>query len=132
MKTHPVLLTAVLALGFAACSPKAIEAAAPATPAAAPPAAAPPAAMADMKMDTPPAAPAGKVMGEGKIAAVDPAAGSIKLDHGPIAALSWPAMSMTFTAADPKMLAGLKVGDTVTFEVKSTTESTIVTMVQKK
>ncbi len=127
MKNLPVLLTAVLALGFAACSPKVTEAAAPATPAATPPA-----AMADMKMDTPPAAPAGKIIGEGKIAAVVPAAGSFKLDHGPVAALSWPAMSMTFTAADPKMLAGLKVGDTVIFEVKSTTESTIVTMLQKK
>ncbi len=52
--------------------------------------------------------------GEGSITAIDPGTGKISLAHGPVAALSWPAMTMGFTA-DGGKLGGLKVGDKVKF-----------------
>ena len=117
-----------LALGLAACSPK------PAEPAAAPMAAAEPAAppMADMPMA--PAVPveAGPITGMGKITAINAAGGTLTIDHQAIPAVGWDAMSMGFTATDPAMLKDLKVGDAVTFELKSTTEPSVVTKVQKQ
>jgi Cu/Ag efflux protein CusF len=41
-------------------------------------------------------------------------------------------MSMTFTATDPMMLKDLKVGDAVSFELKSAAEKTIITKIQKQ
>ncbi len=77
-------------------------------------------------------APAGAIVGVGTVAAIDDAAGTISLDHGPIAAIGWPAMSMQFTAENPAMLQGIAVGDRVSFELKSASESSVVTMVQKQ
>ncbi len=37
------------------------------------------------------------------------------LSHGPVPALKWPAMTMTFTLADPPLARGFKVGDRVSF-----------------
>lgn len=53
--------------------------------------------------------------GVGTVTAIDPAGGSVKLDHGAIAELGWPAMEMSF-AANSDQLANLKVGDKVEFE----------------
>lgn len=65
------------------------------------------------------ATPASEVQhgkGEGTITAIDEAKGMITLDHGEIAALKWPPMTMGFKApAD--LLKGLKVGDRVVFEL---------------
>jgi Cu/Ag efflux protein CusF len=116
---------AVLALGLTACSPKAAEPAATApAPAAAP--------MANMPMT--PAAPAvsGPIMGMGKITAINATAGTVTLDHQAIPAVGWDAMSMGFTAADPAMLKDLKVGDAVSFELKSAAEKTIITKIQQQ
>ncbi len=38
----------------------------------------------------------------------------VTLSHGPVPAIGWPAMTMTFRA-DPMLLKGLKVGDQVSF-----------------
>lgn len=76
--------------------------------------------------------PAGPITGVGTVTAVDAAAGTISLDHEPIAAINWPAMSMHFTAENPAMLQGIAVGDRVSFEIKSATEPSVVTMVQKQ
>ena len=54
--------------------------------------------------------------GMGTVTAIDPAKGTITLDHGEIAELSWPAMQMGFSAK-PEVLAGIKVGDRVDFEI---------------
>ena len=54
--------------------------------------------------------------GVGTVTAIDPAKGMITLDHGDIAELSWPAMQMGFSAK-PEVLAGIKVGDKVDFEI---------------
>lgn len=54
--------------------------------------------------------------GEGTITAIDAAKNMVTLDHGEIAALKWPPMTMGFaTSAD--LLKGLKVGDRVAFEL---------------
>ena len=117
-----------LALGLAACSPK------PAEPAATPRAAAEPVAppMADMPMAPVAPAQAGPIMGMGKITAINAAGGTLTIDHQAIPAVGWDAMSMGFTATDPTMLKDLKVGDAVTFELKSTSEPSVVTKVQKQ
>ena len=117
-----------VALGLAACSPK------PAEPAAAPVAAAEPAAppMADMPMTPAAPAQAGPITGMGKITAINAAGGTLTIDHQAIPAVGWDAMSMGFTATDPMMLKDLKVGDAVTFELKSASEPSVVTKVQKQ
>lgn len=79
-----------------------------------------------------PAATAGPIRSTGMVTAVDAAAGTISLDHEAIAAINWPAMSMQFTAENPAILQGIAVGDHVTFELKSASESTVVTMVQRQ
>ena len=93
-----------------------------------------PAAKEDMSSMEPaaPAATAGPISGTGTVTAVDAAAGTISLDHEPIAAISWPAMSMGFRAENPAILQGIAVGDHVTFELKSASETGVVTMIQKQ
>lgn len=56
--------------------------------------------------------------GVGVIKKLDAKTGSVTLQHGPIAALNWPAMTMPFKI-DPKLLQGMKVGQKVSFTVKS-------------
>ena len=50
-----------------------------------------------------PAAPvaAGPITSTGTVTQVDPAAGTITINHQAIAAISWPAMTMQFTAENP-------------------------------
>jgi Cu/Ag efflux protein CusF len=124
MNIKIVGMLGAVALGLAACSPKAEETKAATAP-----------AMSDMKMDaTKPAAtaPTGPITSTGKITAVDATAGTVTLDHQAIPAVGWDAMSMTFTASDPMMLKDLKVGDAVSFELKSAAEKTIITKIQKQ
>lgn len=54
----------------------------------------------------------------GVVTAVDPSAKTVTIKHGPVAALQWPAMTMTFQAPDAD-LASIKAGDRVSFEFKS-------------
>jgi Cu/Ag efflux protein CusF len=115
----------VLTLALAACSPKLEE-----------PKAEPSTSMSDMKMDAAAKAdasvfPAGPITSVGKIIAIDATAGTVTLDHQAIPAVGWDAMSMGFTTTDPMMLKGLKVGDTVSFELKSAAEKTILVKIQK-
>ena len=56
--------------------------------------------------------------GTAVVMAVDKAAGKIKLNHGPIAALKWPGMKMGFTAK-PELLKNVAVGDKVAIGVRS-------------
>jgi Cu(I)/Ag(I) efflux system protein CusF len=62
-------------------------------------------------------APAG-AQGSGAVKKIDAKVGSVTLQHGPIAALNWPAMTMTFKA-DPSLLQTVKVGQQVAFTVKT-------------
>lgn len=52
----------------------------------------------------------------GRVTAI--AADQITIAHGPVEGLGWPAMTMTFDAAKPETIAGLKVGDQVSFEFR--------------
>ena len=69
-------------------------------------------AMSDLPM------PAEMKHGKGvvTVTAIDPAKGTVTLDHGDITELKWPAMEMGFSAK-PEVLAGIKVGDKVDFEI---------------
>ncbi len=57
--------------------------------------------------------------GRGKVVDVDVKSGHVTLNHEPIAALGWPAMTMGFTVKDSKQLSNLKAGDEVTFDLKA-------------
>lgn len=91
-----------------------------------------PAAKSDMDamQMSEPAATAGPIRSTGTVTAVDAAAGTISLQHEPIAAINWPAMTMQFRAENPAILQGIAVGDRVAFELKSASEPQVVTMVQ--
>jgi len=69
--------------------------------------------------------------GTGKVTAVDKAAGTVTLDHGPIAEANWPAMTMAFKAA-PALIDSVKVGDEVTFDLKLEGNGGEVTAISKK
>jgi Cu(I)/Ag(I) efflux system protein CusF len=71
----------------------------------------------DPDATAPAAAPVGG-QGAGVIRKLDPKAGSVTLQHGPIADLGWPAMTMAFKT-DPALLKDLKVGQSVAFTVKA-------------
>lgn len=53
--------------------------------------------------------------GEGVVTALDAHAATITLDHGPIASLGWPAMTMTFPLHSASLLDGVRVGARVHF-----------------
>ena len=110
MKT-PVLIIA-LALA-AACTPGDEErTAGDATPIQTqPPATAPPEQGA--------AASSAPVQASGVVESVDVAGGSVTINHGPIEALEWPQMTMTF-AAPGIDLAAIEPGDRVTFDIAPT------------
>ena len=58
-------------------------------------------------------------VGHGKVMEIDAKSGKITLAHEPIAELGWPSMTMGFSVKDTRLLAKLKAGDTVQFELKS-------------
>ncbi len=67
-----------------------------------------------------PAAPAGRTgAGTGTITGVDAKAGTVSIKHGAIAAIGWPAMTMTFKASPPSLLKGLRAGQRVAFTAKA-------------
>jgi Cu/Ag efflux protein CusF len=86
-------------------------------------------AMDNMEMSGDMAAKMAK--GGGTVAAVDKAAGTITLDHGPIAEANWPAMTMAFTAR-PELIDGVKVGDKVAFDLALKDGAGEVTAIQKQ
>ena len=55
--------------------------------------------------------------GQGTVSSIDTKAGTVKLAHGPIASLNWPAMTMDFAVADKQALAKLKPGQKVEFKL---------------
>jgi Cu(I)/Ag(I) efflux system membrane fusion protein len=63
-----------------------------------------------------PAAKGGSHQAEGTVEGIDAQAGTISLNHGPVASLKWPAMTMEFKAANASLLQGLKPGAKVAVE----------------
>jgi Cu/Ag efflux protein CusF len=116
MKTKIIAITATVAIavGVAACSQPA-----------------PPADTSATSEATAPAAATGPIRSTGVVVAVNPTAGTVTLNHEPIPAIHWSAMTMEFKA-DPAILQGVAAGDRVAFELKSATEPQTVTVVQKQ
>ena len=120
MKT--LSLCASLAL-LAACSP-ATESPAPTAQVAAPaPSAAPAPAPAAM--------PARTADASGVIDSLDTAAGTVTITHGPVPALDWPGMTMTFQAPGVD-LTGLQAGDPVAFQFTSTGMNGTIVSIRKQ
>ena len=57
--------------------------------------------------------------GRGIVVDVDVKSGHVTLNHEPIKDLGWPSMTMGFKVIDNKQLSNLKIGDTVTFDLKA-------------
>jgi Cu/Ag efflux protein CusF len=100
-----ILAAALLAALVCACSPPAEQAADSKAE-----------SMSEMNME---AAADGPIAGVGVITIVDADAGKITLNHEPIEAIGWDAMTMRFSAAEGVSLEGLAVGDRVAFELES-------------
>ncbi len=64
------------------------------------------------------AAASAAVTGAGVVKKIDAKAGTVTIDHGPIKALNWGAMTMPFKVSDASLLNGLKVGAKVSFQLK--------------
>jgi len=64
-----------------------------------------------------PATAAQSVSGTGTVKGVDATADNITLNHEPITALKWPAMTMDFKLADKALAAKVKTGDKVKFDL---------------
>lgn len=58
------------------------------------------------------------IEGNGVIRSVDTAGASVTLAHGPLPAIGWPAMTMTFPVQDASLLRGRKAGERVVFAFK--------------
>jgi membrane fusion protein, copper/silver efflux system len=55
--------------------------------------------------------------GSGKVNQIDAKDGTLEISHGPIPALKWPAMTMSFRVEDKGFLKGIKSGDEIEFEI---------------
>jgi Cu(I)/Ag(I) efflux system protein CusF len=121
------LILPVAVLLVAGCS-RAPEPPAPAadTPAPAATQPAPPAASAPA-----PAAEAKRATASGVVQSIDATAQTVTIEHGPVEALAWPGMTMTFQAQGIDMSA-IKAGDNVAFEFDSTgMDGTIVSITKQ-
>ncbi len=77
---------------------------------------------------TAPAAAAAEYTASGVVVEMDK--DGITLDHGPVPALKWPAMTMPFQWAQPALAQGLKVGQRVEFSFRQQGDEHIVTRIQ--
>ena len=64
----------------------------------------------------------------GKVTDIDPGAGTVTIEHGPVESIGWPAMTMTFEA-DAQILEQVSVGEGIAFEFRTGTEGSVVTSV---
>ena len=71
-------------------------------------------------------------MTEGEIRKVDKDTKKITIKHGEIKNLDMPAMTMTFRAADPKLLDNVKEGDKIKFNADKIGGQFTVTGIEKK
>jgi Cu(I)/Ag(I) efflux system protein CusF len=129
---HYVRLTVALGLAAltAACGKKAETPVAAETNQAAPATEAMSGDMGNMAMAPAATAPI-MAKGHGTVTAIDKAAGTITLDHGPIPEAKWPAMTMAFKAA-PAITDAAKVGDKVDFDLTLTGSAGEVTAIHKQ
>ncbi len=67
----------------------------------------------------------------GTVTAIDAEAGTITVDHEPVAELGWPEMVMAFDAGG-ELRAGIAVGDVIEFTVKSNEGGNTITAMTKQ
>ena len=72
--------------------------------------------MKDMPMNA--GAAAGTHKATGTVKKADPSRGTVTLEHGPVASLKWPAMTMEFELADKAMVDRLKPGAKVDIQFR--------------
>lgn len=120
------IATAFVAIGLAGCSSEPDNTDAVQTPGAATPGSQP-----SVTATPATSAPATTASATGVVTAVDPAAGTITIEHGPVAALQWPAMTMSFKAGTAD-ISSLKPGDRVAFDFTSTGMDGILDQVSKQ
>jgi Cu(I)/Ag(I) efflux system membrane fusion protein len=79
----------------------------------------------------PASAPAAAAVFEtrGVVEGIDP--GELTLQHEPVPALKWPAMSMPFALKTPQLAQGLKVGDSVRFSFSQDANGVVVESISK-
>jgi Cu/Ag efflux protein CusF len=87
--------------------------------------------MGNMAMPAETAETAKVAKGTGTVKAIDETAGTITLEHGPIAEANWPAMTMAFKAA-PALIDSVAVGDKVAFDLALKDGIGEVTAIQKQ
>lgn len=68
--------------------------------------------------------------GSGIVTALDPKSAKITIQHGPIAAMGWPAMTMAFAATPPTLLKGIKVGQRIDFAMRMRGSAAEVTAIR--
>lgn len=68
--------------------------------------------------------------GVGVVKDIDTKQNTIILAHQPIKELNWSAMTMAFKVSDEKLLKGVKVGDQVSFDLKGSGMSPVVTAIR--
>ena len=68
--------------------------------------------------------------GVGVVKAIDPAKGTITLQHQPIASIQWPAMTMAFKVASPDLLKNVSVGEKVQFGLRPAGMDSTVTSIK--
>jgi RND family efflux transporter MFP subunit len=56
-------------------------------------------------------------LADGQIESIDASSGSVTINHGPIASLKWPAMTMEFKLANASLASGLKPKQKISFEI---------------
>lgn len=77
-----------------------------------------------------PLAPPAMVMGVGRVESIMPGHGMITLAHEPIAALSWPAMQMSFSTTGDVPLDGIAHGDRVEFMLTRSGEDWLISAIE--
>jgi Cu/Ag efflux protein CusF len=112
MKPITAILAFLTLLGLAAIPALGAETKGPDTPGA--------------ETDAPKAAAERAHRGQGTVNSVNAKAGTVKLAHGAIPSLNWPAMTMDFTVADKQALTKLKPGQKVEFKVVEKTKGQFV------
>ena len=60
-----------------------------------------------------------------------PMADTITVDHGPVPAIEWPAMTMAFEA-DEQLRSEVSVGEGIAFEFRTGSEGSVITSITKE
>lgn len=74
---------------------------------------------------------ASAISATGVVKQVKPEAGKIKISHEPIAALGWPAMTMSFRVKDKSVLAGIAPDDKINFKLEKDATGLVISDIEK-